>query len=99
MNKRFLPLFIAGMIAFATSGGWISVQAQQQTQPDSSTPQFTPFQNAGQSGLLRDGKPFKPANLNQSDKPDGNKRGKNIFKPQKRLPLWRSKRDKQRLCA
>ncbi|MBR8838718.1 MAG: trypsin-like peptidase domain-containing protein [Stigonema ocellatum SAG 48.90 = DSM 106950] len=75
MYNRFFALFIVGMIGFATLGGWMSVQAQVQRQPNSGTPpRFTSFQDASQFRLSGNSKPFKPANLSQSEKPvDGNR--------------------------
>ncbi|MCC5629841.1 trypsin-like peptidase domain-containing protein [Nostoc sphaeroides CHAB 2801] len=66
----FFALFIAGMLGFTTLGGWVSVQAKEQTQTaESKPPKFTKFEDANQLQLSGDGKPFKPSGLNQSEKP------------------------------
>ncbi|MHC5613728.1 MAG: trypsin-like serine peptidase [Nostoc sp.] len=72
----FFALFIAGILGFTTLGGWVSVQAKEQTQTQESTPpKFTKFQDAGKLQLSGDGKPFKPSGLNQSEKPYEKDRG------------------------
>ncbi|WP_017654920.1 trypsin-like serine peptidase [Fortiea contorta] len=58
--KQLLAFFIAGIVSFTTLGGWISAQAQ------------TGFP----TNLVGDGKPFKPADIQQSEKPyEGGDRG------------------------
>ena len=79
--KQFLALFIAGIIGFATLGSWISVQAQVQTPP-----KFTPFQDASQFKFSGNSKPFKPANLSQSEKPYDGDRGI-IYGVDHRIPM------------
>lgn len=58
--KQLLAFFIAGIVGFTALGGWISVQAQTESPISPNTEQLN---------LVRDGKPFKPADLEQSEKP------------------------------
>ncbi|MFN6517133.1 MAG: trypsin-like serine peptidase [Nostoc sp. CreGUA01] len=60
---QLLAFFIAGIVSFTTLGGWISVQAQTESPTNT------------ELNLVGDGKPFKPADLQQSDKPYEGDRG------------------------
>ena len=74
--KQFFALFITGIISTITFGGWVSVQAQVQTETQQSKPPtFTKFQDVGQFKLPANGSPFKPSDLNQSRKADEANRG------------------------
>lgn len=64
--KQLLAFFIAGIVGFTTLGGWISVQAQTESPISPNTEQLN---------LVGDGKPFKPDDLEQSDKPYDSDRG------------------------
>ncbi|BDI17808.1 hypothetical protein ANSO36C_36100 [Nostoc cf. commune SO-36] len=64
--KQLLAFFIAGIVGFTALGGWISVQAQTESQISPNTEQLN---------LVGDGKPFKPADLEQSEKPYDRDRG------------------------
>lgn len=56
--------FLAGILSFTTLGSWVSVQAKE-----TKAPEFIKIEDAGKLNLLGNSKPFKPANLQQSEKP------------------------------
>ena len=64
--KQLLAFFIAGIVIFTTLGGWISVQAETESPISPNTEQLN---------LVGDGKPFKPDDLEQSEKPYDGDRG------------------------
>ncbi|MCC5638151.1 trypsin-like peptidase domain-containing protein [Nostoc sp. CHAB 5844] len=72
MNNKFISkktsaLLISGILGFTTLGVWASVQAQAQKQPE---PTAAPtLKEASQLQLQNNGKPFKPEQLEQSNKP------------------------------
>ncbi len=73
MNKQSFALLFAGILSAATLG--ISVQAQTK-QSISITRKFISSQQAGQFNLIGDSKPFIPAGLERSAKPnEGGVRG------------------------
>lgn len=74
--KQPLAVFFAAILGVSTLGGWVSVQAQANRQSSQNTPpKFTKFQDAGQLPIPQNGKPYKPSELNQSEKPTGDVRG------------------------
>ena len=64
--KQLLAFFIAGIVGFTALGSWISAQAQ-------TVKPISP--NTEQLNFLGDGKPFKPDDLQQSEKPYDSDRG------------------------
>ncbi|MBD2499623.1 trypsin-like serine peptidase [Anabaena azotica] len=60
----FLACFLTGILSFTTLGGWVSVQAQE-----TKAPEFIKLEEADKLNVLANSKPFKPANLQQSEKP------------------------------
>ncbi|WGV24690.1 trypsin-like serine peptidase [Halotia branconii] len=66
----FFACFLAGILSFTTLGGWVSVQAQA-----TQAPEFIKFPEASKLQLSGNGKPFKPAGINQSEKPYDEDRG------------------------
>jgi len=72
MNNKYIPrknsaLLISGVLGFTTLGVWASVQAQAQKQPAPTTAPIP--KEASQLQLQNNGKPFKPSELEQSNKP------------------------------
>lgn len=57
--KQLLAFFLAGIVGFTALGGWISVQAETKSPISPNTEQLN---------LVGDGKPFKPDDLEQSEK-------------------------------
>ncbi|MBN3938875.1 trypsin-like peptidase domain-containing protein [Nostoc sp. NMS9] len=64
--KQLLAFFIPGIVIFTTLGGWRSVQAETESPISPNTEQLN---------LVGDGKPFKPTDLEQSEKPYEGDRG------------------------
>jgi V8-like Glu-specific endopeptidase len=72
MNNKFIfkkpsALLISGIIGFTSLGVWASVQAQAQKQPASTA--APTLKKVGELQLQNNGKPFKPSELEQSNKP------------------------------
>ncbi|MBE9005873.1 trypsin-like peptidase domain-containing protein [Fortiea sp. LEGE XX443] len=66
MNNKSI-LFISGFVGVMSLGIWVSVEAQTQKQPE---PTAAPaLKEASQLQLQNNGKPFKPEELEQSNKP------------------------------
>ncbi|MBD2453942.1 trypsin-like peptidase domain-containing protein [Nostoc sp. FACHB-87] len=66
MNNKSI-LFISGVVGLMTLGVWFSVEAQVKKQPVTTT--APTLKKVGQLELQNNGKPFKPSELEQSNKP------------------------------
>ncbi|XHR83694.1 MAG: trypsin-like serine peptidase [Gloeotrichia echinulata GP01] len=77
MNRKFLALFLVGILSAIALGGWTSVQVKAQDKPQqSNTPEFINAEQAGKFKLEGDGKPFIPDGLERATKPnEGDSRG------------------------
>lgn len=66
MNNKSI-LFISGVLGFMSLGVWVSVEAQVQKQPELTA--APTLKEASQLQLQNNGKPFKPEELEQSNRP------------------------------
>lgn len=87
MNRKFLALFLVGILSAIALGGWTSVQVKAQDKPQqSNTPEFINAEQAGKFKLEGDGKPFIPDGLGRAAKPnEGDSRG--IIGIDNRIPM------------
>ncbi|WYM01702.1 MAG: trypsin-like serine protease [Gloeotrichia echinulata CP02] len=92
MNRKFLALFLVGILSAIALGGWTSVQVKAQDKPQqSNTPEFINAEQAGEFKLEGDGKPFIPDGLGRAAKPnEGDSRGI-IGVIDNRIPMTSSK--------
>ncbi|MEM6752325.1 MAG: trypsin-like serine protease [Cyanobacteria bacterium P01_C01_bin.38] len=85
MNKQPFAFLIASMAIAVIFGSLTTIQAEAETEAQTAaTPEFINVQDGSKIQLTGDGKPFKPANINQSDKPS-NERA--IFGGDNRYPM------------
>ncbi len=74
MNKKHIQkqpfaFFIASILIALIFGSFTTIQAEAETESQNAAPEFINVQDGGKIQLQGDGKPFKPANIKQSDKP------------------------------
>lgn len=74
MNKKPFAFLIASM-AIALTFGSLTIQAEAETESQTATtPEFINVQDGAKIQLQGDGKPFKPVNIKQFDRPTGGDR-------------------------
>ena len=88
MNKKHIQkqpfAFLITLILFAVTFG-LTIQAEAETEPqNAATPEFINVQDGNKIQLEGDGKPFKPANIKQSDEPSD---GRAVFGLDERHPM------------
>ncbi|MBD2439419.1 serine protease [Nostoc sp. FACHB-110] len=67
ISQKLFAKLVSGFLVLTTLGVWASLQAQAQTQPESTV--SPTLKKVGQLQLQNNGKPFKPSELEQSNKP------------------------------
>ncbi len=85
IQKQPFVFFIASILIALIFGSLTTNQAEAETEsPNTTTPEFINVQDGDRIQLTGDGKPFKPANIKQSDKPSDDRA---IFGLDNRRPM------------